>query len=205
MSIQVHNSVVLCGFLLGALSQIALAQIPTACADRRSLEDMTCCPATVDGVCGQDAGRGLCVATNFTGHSTETTDVRVNWPHYYTRICKCSGNFGGYDCSQCTYGYYGPDCGTKAVLPRKPVRDFTDQEWEDFIDIIRQTKTYDSGYKVVLEERQPGTADLLMSNVSLFDLMIWMHHFAAKDAFDTSKIIQAVLLCYMLYFLYSLL
>jgi hypothetical protein len=65
------------------------------------------------------------------------------------------------------------------------VRDFTDQDWEDFIDIIRQTKTYDSGYKVVLEERQPGTADLLMSNVSLFDLMIWMHHFAAKDAFDT--------------------
>ena len=187
MLIRVRYSLFLGTLLLGALSQVALAQIPTACADRRSLEHLTCCPVTADGVCGEDAGRGLCVPVNFARHSNETTDVRVNWPHYYTRVCKCSGNYGGYDCSRCKYGYFGADCGSKAILPRKPVRDFTDEEWNDFINIIRQTKTYDSGYKVVLEERQPGTADLLMSNVSLYDLMIWMHHFAAKDALDIRK------------------
>ena len=184
---QVHNSVILCVFLLSILSQVVLAQIPTACADRRSLEDMTCCPATADGVCGEDAGRGQCAAVNFARHSTQTTNVRANWPHYYTRVCKCSGNFGGYDCSRCKYGYYGPNCATKEILPRKPVRDFTDGEWEDFTSIIRQSKTYDSGYQVVLEESLPGNADLMMSNISLFDLMIWIHHYSAKDAINPCK------------------
>ena len=45
----------------------------------------------------------------------------------------------------------------------------------------------DSGYKVVLEERVPGTADLTMSNISLYDLMIWMHHYVSKDGFDLCK------------------
>ena len=187
MLTQIRSFLFLGTLLLGALLQVALAQIPTACADRRSLEHLTCCPATADGVCGEGAGRGLCVPVNFARHSNETTDVRVNWPHYYTRVCKCSGNYGGYDCSRCKYGYFGADCGSKAILPRKPVRDFTDEEWNDFINIIRLTKTYDSGYKVVLEERQPGTTDLLMSNISLFDLMVWFHQFAAKDAIDICK------------------
>ena len=184
---SISGFVILCVLSLGALTEVVVSQIPTACTDRRSLEDMTCCPASTAGVCGEDRGRGLCVAVNFTRHSNQTTDVRVNWPHYYTRICKCSGNYGGYDCSQCKYGYYGENCGTRAILPRKPLRDFTDEEWVDFVNIMRMTKTVDSGYKVVLEERVPGTAELVMSNISLYNLMIWIHHYSAKNAFDFCK------------------
>ena len=173
--------------LLGALYHVGEGQIPSVCADRESLEHMTCCPVTGDGVCGQDAGRGQCVAVNFDRHSNDTTNVRVNWPHYYTRVCKCSGNFGGYDCSRCNYGYYGQDCSSKAIIPRRPLRDFSEEEWEELIAILRLIKTRDSGYKVVLEERVPGTADLTMSNISLYDLMIWMHHYASKDGFDICK------------------
>ena len=160
----------------------AVAQIPTACADTQSLESMVCCPTTADGVCGEDAGRGACQEINFAGHSNETSDVRVNWPHYYTRACQCSGNYAGYDCSRCRFGYYGADCGVKQVLPRKPVRDFTDEEWEDFKDIIRLTRSHDSGYMVVLKESRPGNSDLMMSSVSLYNLMTWMHHYVAKDS-----------------------
>ena len=64
---------------------------------------MTCCPVTADGVCGGEAGRGECASVNFDRHSNDTTNVRVNWSHYHTRICKCNGNFGGYDCSRCKY------------------------------------------------------------------------------------------------------
>ena len=101
------------------LSQRSAAQIPRACADRQSLEQMTCCPVTDDGVCGEDAERGECDAVNFERHRNDTTDVRVNWPHYYTRVCKCSGNFGGYDCSRCAYGYYGKDCASRAIIPQR--------------------------------------------------------------------------------------
>ena len=115
-----------------------------------------CCPATEEGVCGGDADRGACVSVNFTKHDSLTNRVRANWPHYYTRVCKCNGNFAGYDCSRCKFGYYDPDCGTKEILPLKPIRDFTDEEWEDYKNILTLKRTYDSGYRVVLGEYLPG-------------------------------------------------
>ena len=35
---------------------------------------------------------------------------------------------------------------------------------------------------VVLEEAIPGTANLTMTNVSLYNLFVWLHHYAAKDS-----------------------
>ena len=68
---------------MGAMSQVGEAQIPMACTETNSLEDITCCPVTVDRVCSENAGRGVCAAVNFARHSTQTTDVRANWLHYY--------------------------------------------------------------------------------------------------------------------------
>ena len=61
-------------------------QIPAACADKESLENLRCCPTTADGVCGEDAGRGDCVELNIKGYSRNTTNVRDNWPHYFTHV-----------------------------------------------------------------------------------------------------------------------
>ena len=185
-----RGGIVVYAIFLGLmLSQRSAAQIPRACADRQSLEQMACCPVTDDGVCGEDAERGECGAVNFERYRNDTTDVRVNWPHYYTHVCKCSGNFGGYDCSRCAYGYYGKDCASRAIIPRKPVRDFSEEEWEDFVAILGRTKTWDLGYVVVLEEQVPGAADLNMANVSLYDFMIWNHHYAAKDSFSLRELV----------------
>jgi hypothetical protein len=80
-----RGGIVVYAIFLGLmLFQRSAAQIPRACADRQSLEQMTCCPVTDDGVCGEDAERGECDAVNFERHRNDTTDVRVNWPHYYT-------------------------------------------------------------------------------------------------------------------------
>ena len=37
------------------ISQCTVSQVPTACADDESLENLQCCPTTADGVCGEDA------------------------------------------------------------------------------------------------------------------------------------------------------
>ena len=39
--------------LLCLLGQEVYGQMPTACSDATSLENLECCPATSDGVCGQ--------------------------------------------------------------------------------------------------------------------------------------------------------
>ena len=168
--------------LILGLIQPSSSQIPEVCSDANSLEKSICCPSTADGICGEDSGRGLCVSLNQPGYSTESTDVRRNWPHYFTQVCQCNGNYGGYDCGRCKYGYYGSDCSQKQVLPRRSIHEYTDEEWNEFIQIIRMTKTYRSDYVVILEEAAPGTSNLTMSNISLYDLFVWLHHFAAKDS-----------------------
>ena len=72
------------------IPQCALGQIPSACADDESLENLRCCPTTANGVCGEDANRGECVELNIDGYSRDTTDVRANWPHYYTQVSNIS-------------------------------------------------------------------------------------------------------------------
>ena len=84
--------------------QECVSQIPRACTDPSSLSNMICCPATADGLCGINANRGECVSLQLPAqYSTETTDVRNNWPHYFTQACRCSGNYAGYDCSRLVF------------------------------------------------------------------------------------------------------
>ena len=167
-----------------ALLSVARAQIPTVCADQNSLENLICCPVTEDGVCGEEANRGACVSLDFPNYDNETSDVRVNWPHYYTQICQCSGNFGGYDCSRCDFGYFGPDCDQFQVLPRPPVRDLSDEDWSDLIDILKMSRDFDSGYSAVLEESCPGNASIPTTSLTVYEYYTWVHHYTAKDGLD---------------------
>ena len=167
------------------LLQETSAQIPTACSDPQSLENAICCPTTANGICGESANRGQCVPLTLPpGYSNETTDVRSNWPHYFTRGCRCNGNFGGYDCSRCRYGYYGEDCSKSQVLPRRSIHEYTDEDWNEFNEILNLAKTYQSEYTVILEEQEPGTSNHTMVNISVYDLFVWLHHYGAKDSLN---------------------
>ena len=79
--------------LLCLLGQKVYGQIPTACSDVTSLENLECCPATSDGVCGQDVGRGQCTDLNLPGYDRNSADVRRNWPHYFTRVSFNTQNY----------------------------------------------------------------------------------------------------------------
>ena len=44
-------------------------------------------------------------------------------------------------------------------------------------------RTHESGYVIILEESYPRDLDLQISNITLYKLYIWLHHYAAKDSF----------------------
>lgn len=44
------------------------------------------------------------------------------------------------------------------------------------------TRSYDSGYVAVLEEREPGNSSVEMANSTLYEMFIWLHHYAAKNS-----------------------
>ncbi len=168
--------------VLAASLVAANAQIPTACTDQSSLENLICCPDTDDGVCGVDANRGSCAAIPGFDFDNSTTQARVNWPHYYTKICKCNGNYGGSDCSKCQFGYYGESCEQFQVLPREPVRKLDDAGWTKLMDIIYATRSSPSGYSVPTAEAVPGTWPFETIEVSIYEYFVWSHHYSAKDA-----------------------
>ena len=73
-------------FGLWLIPQHVIGQIPTVCTDEDSLKNLRCCPTTVDGVCGRNANRGHCVRLSISNYSRNTTNVRDNWPHYFTHV-----------------------------------------------------------------------------------------------------------------------
>ena len=40
---------------------------------------------------------------------------------------------------------------------------------------------HDSGYTIILAESFPGNSSLLTTNITLYKLYVWLHHYAAKD------------------------
>ena len=117
---------ILAVLLLGGVGLVA-AQIPTVCANNADLQSGRCCPNN----CGGSA-RGTCTQvssvckTNYDSSGLPekfTSDGRFNWPsQIFTQVCQCKGNYDGFNCSDCKFGY-GPkgDCSTKTERVRKAI------------------------------------------------------------------------------------
>lgn len=161
------------------------AQVPSVCSDMDSLVTKTCCPHTQYGVCGEYAGRGQCVYVSnlcFTGYEEDNVpDILLNWPeHYYTRVCNCTGNYGGYDCSECDFGYTGSSCQYKLKRKRKSIIQLTADEWRLYNKQLQMAKTTNSRYVILI----PSNSDLstaTVRNISVFDHSVWLHYIVAKS------------------------
>ena len=69
----------------------------------------------------------------------------------------------------------------KQIIARASLEDRTSEDWIEHNQIINLTRTYDSGYSVVLEECVPGTPNIMKASVTVYQLFIWLHHYSAKD------------------------
>ena len=174
------GTIILCTTML----QFSNGQFPVECMNGATLQSRVCCPRSC-------SNRGTCTSLNLTSSfplQFDNTTVRDNWPYYFTRACVCDGNYAGFDCSRCKYGYYGSDCSEKMVLPRRPISELSDSEWNDYINILKAARNFYPGYFVFLEEPTASDTDLTTlrkTNVTLYDLFIWQHHYAANDNENT--------------------
>ena len=182
------STVQLAVLLLSAVViNFSFAQFPMACSDNDSLTNGICCPDAEDGsgMCGGDE-RGSCQNISIpTSSNARHKQVRDRWPFYFRQVCNCVGNFAGYDCTRCKYGYYGDQCDMKYSGIRKSISQFTSSEWNEYTDILNNTRTYNSSYFVFTEEPTTDTTSFTTlnkaENVSLYKLFVWQHHYVAKD------------------------
>ena len=188
------GNVFVAAIILGGVSVVQVgAQIPAVCANNANLQARECCPTTPSGVCG--GSRGSCVSvstlckTDYDNpmlsssddpNNDYTTDGRFNWPsQIFDRVCQCNGNYGGYDCLDCKFGYGGNDCNNKLTnRVRRSIATLSD-DWPAYIEQLKKAKHRPySRYKVYIGGNLQNEASYV--NVSLYDTFAWIHHYVSR-------------------------
>ena len=171
---------ILAVLILGG-AKLVTAQIPSVCANNADLQNGTCCPNN----CGGSA-RGECVdvstmcKTNYVHNSQQPlNDERFNWPsRIFTRVCRCNGNYGGFNCSECKFGYEGQDCNTKQAERVRTSITADNFNWEEYRNNLSRAKTeIQSRYKVFTGGDPKNETSY--KEVTLYNLFAWMHHYVA--------------------------
>ncbi|XP_075049712.1 tyrosinase-like [Mixophyes fleayi] len=176
------------------------SQFPRTCATKAAFNTKTCCPLWKDGSsCGSLSGRGQCrdlvVFTPLAaGQVPQHDDDRLDWPrHYYNKTCECFGNYRGYNCGECKFGYFGDKCYRQKFNVRKEIRQLTLPERKRFFSYLSLAKTTKSRDFVVLSTGDRHHRDTYrFVDASVYDVFAWIHYYAMKPimengTFDDSK------------------
>lgn len=171
-----------------AALQYACGIIPTPCVVDNSTIMADCCPTpSLSGVpnagpCGSVLNRGECVpVSNINARCVRNdseTDARKNWPHFFDKLCQCNGNYYGYDCGECKYGYRGENCSEPYMRKRKSVSALTPAERDAYIEALMNAK-HNQSYDRYMAIRSEDPLDLVP--VTLYDLFTWLHYYAGRE------------------------
>ena len=171
------------------------AIIPLPCANPVSFDERRCCPvpSVQEGVldagpCGSKLNppRGVCraIAISNSEFDANRADVRERWPiQYFNSTCVCEERYGGVDCGECSYAYNDgtPECNTKTIRPRKSAANMTESDWTNYREALRTVKLITPARYMVATATFTEDWRSSLVHPTTYDLLIWMHHFAAKD------------------------
>eukprot|EP00117_Sycon_ciliatum_P003290 scpid75028/ scgid1154/ Tyrosinase; Monophenol monooxygenase len=200
--------------------RLTSAQFPIACLNDNDLREQKCCPVvtvgnSVGAECG-GPGRGACKRIESSHCHVETPDdpahvlaylknpvsepSRYPWPNrVFTQICECEGNWAGYDCTECKFGYVKTADESVCVKRKTPLvrrnymtlnddeRDYVKQTIADMNDRSKSP----SRYGVLISEENFSKSSHLQSNltaedfkfgISAYEFLTWIHYYTAKDS-----------------------
>ncbi|XP_004683770.1 PREDICTED: tyrosinase [Condylura cristata] len=166
---------------------------PRACTSSKNLMEKECCPLwRGDGSpCGQLSGRGSCqdIALSnaplgpqfpFTG-----VDDRESWPSvFYNRTCQCFGNFMGFNCGNCKFGFWGSNCTERRLLVRRNIFDLSVPEKDKFLaylTLAKHTTSLDYVIPIGTYGQMNNGSTPMFSDINIYDLFVWMHYYVSRD------------------------
>jgi len=173
-----------------------VCQFPRPCANSEGLRTKECCPVWEgDGsACGMKSGRGKCgdvrvsSAENSKQYPHQGKDDRERWPtEFFNRTCNCFGRYGGFDCGECMFGYYGKDCNEYQNHIRKNVMTLSADEKKKLVDYFDQAKTTINPDYVIAtatrEEMGPNGENPKFADASTVDVFAWIHYYVTHPTY----------------------
>uniref|UniRef100_A0A672H9G5 Tyrosinase n=1 Tax=Salarias fasciatus TaxID=181472 RepID=A0A672H9G5_SALFA len=169
-------------------------QFPRLCATQEALRAKECCPAWEgDGsACGASSGRGFCrdveVSDQPDGpqYPFSGLDDREKWPLvFYNRTCQCAGNFMGFNCGDCKFGYFGQNCNERRESLRRNIFHLSRSErirFVSYLNLAKQTVSADYVVATGTYLEMGNGSNPMFSNVSVYDVFVWMHYYVSRNA-----------------------
>ena len=182
---------------------LAWAQFPAVCNTPESLSTKTCCPDN----CGSH-GNCVCIheeverswgSANATivnllhGEPGWPQDVRYQWPlKIFEWVCSCHEGWGGYDCSQCNFGFIANAVGecvkrnADQLLLRRNFIHLSKQERLDYIRLVNAAKNEEKKEWAIIS-RTPEEPDGLydLQNVTTYDMIVFTHFLSVREKEST--------------------
>ena len=175
------------GILL--MTGVGKALIPKPCANAGNFTNRECCPSPERlgpnaGACGTNLNRGTCIQIPNSEDLVNRSDARQYWPRFFfTRVCRCSSNYGGYDCGECAFGYRGPNCDQRYSRQRRSTSELTNNEWTTYINQLQMAKSStESRYQVITSPPDYNNPAAIQTvDIGVYNLFVWFHHYVAKN------------------------